>query len=201
VTTSSAPSAAPRLDAVVLVGGTGRRLGGVDKASLVLDGRSLLELALAATAAAARTVLVGDPTETSRPVLWTRESPTGGGPAAGLLAGLDALASTLAPDFVCVLAVDMPRVTAQTVGRLYSRLTEEPGADAAVLVDVAGVRQTLAGVYRYSRLVAARPASAADEQGLSIRRLVAGLRFLDVPSVGDEARDVDTWDDLSELGG
>lgn len=188
-----------RLGAVVLVGGTGSRLGGADKGALEIDGVTLLERALAATMTAAEVVVVGDPAPTSRPVTWAREEPAGGGPAAGLLAGLDAFGRP--PEAVCVLAVDMPRVTAATVARLTWALEGDGGADAAVLVDAAGERQTLAGVYRYRSLHAARPGDRGGESGLSIRRLVSGLRFVEVPAVGDEARDVDTWDDLRRLGG
>ena len=53
---------------------------------------------------------------------WTRETPPGGGPAAGLLAGLDALA--VRPELVCVLAVDMPRFSAGTLSRLVDVLEE-----------------------------------------------------------------------------
>jgi molybdopterin-guanine dinucleotide biosynthesis protein A len=188
-----------RLAAVVLTGGTGTRLGGVDKASLEIDGLTLLERALAATVAAEEVVVVGDRVPTSRPVIWTRETPVGGGPAAGLLAGLDALA--VRPDLVCVLAVDMPRVVPSTVARLMEALADDPAADAAVLVDEEGVRQTLAGVYRYDAFVSARPGERAQERGLPIRRLIASLRIIGVAAVGDEARDVDTWEDLRHLGG
>jgi hypothetical protein len=68
-----------------------------------------------------------------------------------------------------------------------------------VLVDADGRRQTLAGVYRLSALTTARPASPEDEHGLPVRRLVGGLRLAEVPAVGDEARDVDTWEDLRDL--
>lgn len=187
----------PGLAAVVLAGGGGVRLGGVDKASLELDGESLLERALAATSAVEEAVVVGTPVPTSRPVTWTRENPPGGGPAAGLLAGLDALRSP--PDLVVVLAVDMPRVTAATVGRLVDALSGEPGAGGACLVDDAGRRQPLAAVYRYAALISARPADPGAEHGLPVRRLVAALRLIDVPARGAEARDVDTWEDLHGL--
>ena len=78
-----------RLGAVVLAGGTGARMGGVDKASVEIDGVTLLERSLAATMSALEVVVVGEQVPTSRPVTWTREDPAGGGPAAGLLAGLD----------------------------------------------------------------------------------------------------------------
>jgi hypothetical protein len=32
-----------------------------------------------------------------------------------------------------------------------------------------------------------------------MRRLVQGLRLAEVPAVGDEARDVDTWADLRDV--
>jgi molybdopterin-guanine dinucleotide biosynthesis protein A len=187
-----------RLAAVVLTGGTGRRLGGVDKASLVVDGRTLLEHALRATAAADEVVVVGAELPTSRPVTWAREDPPGGGPAAGLLAGVDAL--VVRPDLVLALAVDMPRVSARTVERLRKVLTGTD-ADAACLVDGEGREQWLAGLYRYDALRTVRPAERAAEHGLALRRLVQDLRFALIPAAADEARDVDTWEEVRRLGG
>lgn len=194
------PSASPqpqRVAAVILTGGTGTRLGGVDKAAIEIGGITLLERAITATGSAQEVVVVGAQVPTSRQVTWTREDPAGGGPAAGLLTGLDAFST--APDLVCVLAVDMPRVTRPTVARLVGAMAADPSADAAVLVDAEGIRQTLAGVYRHSALLAARPESREQEHGLSIRRLVAPLRIIGVAAVGDEAHDVDTWADLRAL--
>jgi molybdopterin-guanine dinucleotide biosynthesis protein A len=191
-------SHSPRLAAVILTGGTGVRLGGVDKASIEVDGATLLEHALAGTAVADEVVVVGPEVPTSRPVTWTREHPVGGGPAAGLLAGVDALA--LRPDLVCVLAVDMPRFSAHTLSRLLGTL-EEAGqdTDAACLVDADHRKQWLAGVYRYDALVGARPADRESEHGLSTRRLMLPLRIVAVPAEEDEARDVDTWADVRDL--
>ena len=193
------PIPATRLAAVVLTGGTGVRLGGADKASIELAGTTLLEHALAATAEADEVVVVGEPAPTGRPVTWTREQPPGGGPAAGLLAGIDALAQ--APDLVCVLAVDMPRFTSGTLTRLVDVLLASPDADAACLVDDEGREQWLAGVYRREALARARPADPAEEHGLSTRRMLRPLRIVGVPAVADEARDVDTWQDLHDLRG
>ena len=75
------PTSPPRLAAVILTGGTGVRLGGVDKASIEIAGQTLLEHALTATAVADEVVVVGPQVPTSRPVTWTREDPPGGGPA------------------------------------------------------------------------------------------------------------------------
>lgn len=186
-----------RLAAVILSGGSGVRLGGVDKASIEIDGLTLLEHALTSTAAAQEVVVVGPELPTTRPVTWTREEPPGGGPAAGLLAGLDALA--VRPALVCVLAVDMPRFSSHTLARLVGVLLSSEDADAACLVDESDRKQWLAGVYRYDALAAARPARREDEHGLSTRRMLMPLRIVGVPAVEGEARDVDTWADLRDL--
>ncbi len=182
---------------MILTGGTGVRLGGADKASIEVAGRTLLEHALAATAVADEVVVVGPTVPTTRPVTWTREDPPSGGPAAGLLAGLDALA--VRPGLVCVLAVDMPRFSADTLTRLVGVLLCSADADAACLLDETDRTQWLAGVYRYDALAAARPERREDEHGLSTRRMLLPLRIVGVPAVADEARDVDTWADLRDL--
>lgn len=180
--------------AVLLAGGGGRRLGGVDKALLVQDGVTFLERALAALSAADPVVVVGPERPTSRPVLHARESPAGGGPAAGLLAGIAALPPT--PELVGVLAVDMPHVTDATFGRLREAAS---GRDGAFLHDGSGRRQ-LAGVLRPTALEAVLGSQAQEmtqemTQGLALHRLLAPLDLAEVPGLGQEAADVDTWAD------
>lgn len=186
----------PRVGAVVLAGGTAARMDGADKGSLELDGSTLLERALAATATADEVVVVGDPVPTSRPAAWTREEPRGGGPAAGLLAGLDRFLAP--PDLVVVLAVDMPRVTAGTIARLLAAAAASAG-DGALLVDDAGRRQPLCAAYRRTALDRSRPAGRVGEHGLPVHRLLGPLALDEVSAHGDEARDVDTWADLRAL--
>jgi molybdopterin-guanine dinucleotide biosynthesis protein A len=182
------------LGAVILTGGTGARLGGADKAAIELEGTTLLERALTATAGAAEVVVVGERVPTSRPVAWAREEPPGSGPAAGLLAGADRLSG--ACDLVAVLAVDMPRATAETIGRLAAAVGSH---DGAVLVDAGGHRQPLCAVYRPPALRSARSGGPDRARGLSVRRLLAPLELVEVPAVGEEAHDVDTWADLRAL--
>jgi molybdopterin-guanine dinucleotide biosynthesis protein A len=181
--------------AVVLTGGSAARMGGADKAGLVLGAATLLERALAATAGAAEVVVVGEPAPTSRRVTWTRENPPGGGPAAGLLAGIDAFRGPW--EVVAVLAVDMPRVTGATFDRLLAALRQ--GADGALLVDEGGRRQLLCGAYRLAALRRVRPRTPAEEAGLPVRRLLQPLHLVEVAGVADEAHDVDTWEDLQAL--
>jgi molybdopterin-guanine dinucleotide biosynthesis protein A len=174
--------------AVILAGGTAIRLDGADKSALEYDGRSLLEHALAAVASAAEVVVVGEEVPTSRPVTFTRESPTGGGPLAALCAGVAALASR--PRLVAVLAVDMPHVTAATVDRLLGSVGD---GDGAWLVDGTGRRQ-LAGV-----VVRARVTALGEPHGIPMRTLTGVEAAVDVPAIGDEAADVDTWADVARL--
>jgi molybdopterin-guanine dinucleotide biosynthesis protein A len=188
---------------LVLAGGSAVRLQGADKASIEVAGVTLLEHALGALAAVPEVVVVGDEVPTSRPVTFLREDPPGGGPAAGLLAGLAGFAR--APRLTVVLAVDLPLVTTATVQRLCDCLAGSDGSlDGALLVDGEGRRQYLCAVYRTGSLLAAAPARE-DQHGLAVRRLVGDLSLAEVPAEGGEADDVDSWDDLlairNRLGG
>ncbi len=188
------PDAVPvaaRWAAVVLAGGTAVRLDGADKASVEYGGRPLLAHALDALTGAAEVVVVGDPAPTGRPVTFTRERPSYGGPVAGLLSGRDAL--LVPPVLLGVLAVDMPRVTAATFRRL---LAAARGREGAFLVGADGRRQ-LAAVLDLGALDRVRP-PRGDEHGMALHRLVADLDLADVPAEGSEARDVDTWADLRD---
>jgi len=176
--------------AVILAGGTAARLGGVDKASIEHAGQTFLERALAAVASAGEVVVVGEQVPTSRPATFVREDPPLGGPVAGLLAGRRSLADPA--ETLVVLAVDMPLVTAATVDRLVAASS----GDGAVLSDANGRRQ-LAFAVRTSRLDEVAP---DDPHGHSVRDLLALLDLADVPASGDEARGVDTWEDLRTLG-
>jgi molybdopterin-guanine dinucleotide biosynthesis protein A len=184
--------------AVVLAGGRGARLDGVDKAGVEIGGRTLLEWVLDAVVDAREVVVVGDQVPTERPVTFTRESPRYGGPAAGLLTGLDALLDV--PAYVAVVAVDMPRLTMATMRRLTEAALTEAASDCdgAVLVGPDGRRQ-LAVVVSAARLQQVRP-DHEHQHDLPLWRLLAPLDLVEVPAVGDEHRDIDTWSDLRDLG-
>jgi molybdopterin-guanine dinucleotide biosynthesis protein A len=186
-----------RVTAVVLAGGTAARMDGADKAAIELRGVTLLERALAATVTAVEVVVVGEAVPTTRPVTFTMEDPRGGGPAAGLLAGVDALYRV--PDLVMVLAVDMPRVGPGTFARLTEALLDDETADGAVLVGADGRQQPLCAVYRHAALARARPMRREDEHGLPVHRLLSPLSLTPVAEIAAEADDVDTWDDLRRL--
>jgi molybdopterin-guanine dinucleotide biosynthesis protein A len=181
----------------VLTGGGAARLGGADKAGIELGGRTLLEHALEALVDATEVVVVGAEVPTSRPVTFTREDPAGGGPAAGLVAGLRCFARR--PSCVLVLAVDMPLVSSSTVQRLVGGVAHH---DGAVLVAPGGRFQYLCAAYSTAALEGARDAAGEEAaHGQSMRDLVAALDLARIVATGDESRDLDTWDDLAELRG
>lgn len=178
--------------AIVLAGGRASRLGGADKASIEVDGRTLLEHALDAVMDAAEVVVVGHHVPTDRPVTFVVEDPRHGGPVAGLLTGRDALLRR--PPSLVVLAVDMPRLTTSTIRRLYDAAVSH---DGAILTDPDDRRQ-LAFVVSTARLDAERPDREA-QHGLALRALLEPLDLVDVASVGSEHRDIDSWTDLRDL--
>ena len=173
-------------DGVVLAGGDARRLGGVDKATIEVDGLSLLERALGAVQAADRVIAVGPRRSTSIPVQWTSEIPAGGGPLRATIAGLEFVTSEAA----VVLAVDYPFVTSEVVASLLSAAEAH---DGAALEDVTGQMHYVVGAYRANALRAAVAERSADES--SMHSLFATL---DVAAVRNEraALDIDTPEDL-----
>ena len=177
--------------AVVLAGGTAARLDGADKASLEYDGRTLLEHTLDALVDAREVVVVGHPVPTSRPVTFTLESPASGGPAAGLLAGVEALLRP--PVLVGVAAVDMPWLRPTTFTRLRAAAA---GLDGAWLTS--NGRRVLAGVLRPESLAAVDP-GLERRHGLALHRLLAPLLLADVDAELREGRDIDTWADVRAL--
>jgi molybdopterin-guanine dinucleotide biosynthesis protein A len=171
-------------DAVVLAGGTGRRLGGADKPALEVGGRTLLEGVLAAVADAGRVVVVG-PDRPSLPahVVQVREDPAGGGPAAAVAAGLQQVRAAR----VALLAADLP-LLAPCVLAALRRAADH--ADGAVLVDDDGRDQVLTSVWSTAALRTG--AESRDLHGAPLRVLLRGLRVARVPLA--EAG-VDTWFD------
>lgn len=75
------------LAVIVLAGGESRRFGS-DKLVARLDDRTLLEHALDGIPVGTPIAVVGPERPLSRAVVFLREDPPGGGPAAGLMAGL-----------------------------------------------------------------------------------------------------------------
>ncbi|SMD25113.1 molybdenum cofactor guanylyltransferase [Lentzea albidocapillata] len=168
---------------IILTGGKGERLGGVDKAALSFRDATLLDHVLSVVDDAAQKVVVG-PEKDLPGVIWAREDPPGGGPLAGLAAGL----AKITEDWVAVLAVDQPGLTADTIARLRA-----PGRNAVLKDDRV---QWLIGYWNAADLRAALP---EDPRNLPLRRTLLRLDPVEVSALPGEARDVDTPADLDTL--
>ncbi len=176
-------------DAIVLAGGSARRLGGAAKPQLQVGGRTLLDRAVAAVAGADRVVVVGPEQPVGRAVRFCREQPPGGGPVAALAAGL----GDTAAETVVVLAADLPWIAPAVPVLLAAR----PPAGVALLVDAAGRRNHLAAAWHRGTLLAALT-TLGDPTGASMRALLDLVEaIVAVPDPDGWGHDCDTWNDLS----
>ena len=94
-------------DAILLTGGSARRLGGIDKATLEIAGSTCFIRVLEAVSEAKSVVVVGPaiPANNER-IVFIQEEPRGGGPVAGLWAALPFIKNHL----VAVISIDVPLV-------------------------------------------------------------------------------------------
>lgn len=189
---------AAQIAAIVLAGGRSRRFGS-DKLAAPLGERTLLESAISELPADWLVVLVGPDRELSAAVIekrrltWVREDPPGGGPAAGLVAGI-ACAIEHGAQIVVTLPGDAP-----SGGRAAGALVAALGTDPAVVaIDADGREQPLQFAARIGAL-----------DRLAQRGNAAGMRARDLlPELGDYRRvrldrrltlDIDTPEDLARL--
>jgi molybdopterin-guanine dinucleotide biosynthesis protein A len=207
------------LDAIVLAGGKSSRLSGTPKSALLWRGSTLLQNTLNAVldAGARRVVVVGPGSAgsvgTATNVLFAREDPPFGGPAAAVAAGLDALdvpgtepdvEPGAEPDAVLVLACDMPGVSGALAALVEALpvLVGAAGRHGAIMLDPSGVRQPLAAVYGRSALADAigglRASNTLD--GASMRSLISSLDLLELADADGSTHDVDTWSDAAAFG-
>jgi molybdopterin-guanine dinucleotide biosynthesis protein A len=205
---SDAAAVNPLSAAVIVAGGRGSRMGGRDKPGLLVGDRSLLTIAIDA-AGDCPIVVVGPARDLPVGVLATTEEPAGGGPAAGVAAGVAALPPLPTGALIAVLAADLPGIDRRTLQRLAGAIRTGPAtvesvavgsvsrggaADGAVLVDVAGRRQNLIGVWRADRLAAAI-AMRPHWHGAPLHALLSPLTVLEIRGRNRETDDVDTPDD------
>lgn len=113
-------AAESRACAVVLSGGTSRRMGGVDKTAALVGGASCLERVVAAVPYP--DVIVVGPDAAGglcgQNVTLVREEPSGSGPLAALARGVEEIDGTGDDLVVLVLAADLPLLTQETLQSL-----------------------------------------------------------------------------------
>ena len=177
-------------DAVILAGGRGSRLGGVSKADLVVGGVRLLDRVLAAATGAATIVVVGR-VGVPDGVLLTMEEPPGSGPAAGLVAGLEAIGSPAGRTLV--LACDLPDAPG-AVAALHAAAAAAPDAEALCIRNRDGGPEWLLGLYSTAALRRAADAYG-DPSNRSVRGMLGPLKPVLVDPGDASGHDLDTWAD------
>lgn len=181
--------------AIILAGGRASRMGGVDKPGLVVNGRRLLDVALAATAHLDMRVVVGphrDDLDAS--IMQTQESPVGSGPVSALWAGITAT-DTAEDAVVVVLAADLPYLGRSAVDALIAETSTRSPVTCAI--DENGRTQFLLSAWMFQelrrRICAVRDVAGLENQPM--RKLVAeGFSMLPVPGTTD----CDTPEDLEQ---
>lgn len=179
---------ASTFDAIILAGGGGRRMGGVSKADITVFGERLLDIALRAAEGAASTVVVGDVTAPPE-VIVTLESPAGTGPAAGLLAGLEAVARP--SSWTLVLACDLPDAAAAVSELHTARAAVDATTQGVCMRDDAGKPQPLLAVYRTDALHSAFTA-LGDPANRPLRAITDRLLVRQVTPRTARVDDLDT---------
>jgi len=175
---------------VVLAGGTSRRFGS-DKLGARLNDSTVLRTIVGSLPDQWPVVVVGPERECGRTVTWTRERPPGGGPLAGVAAGVLRVDSAL----VAVVAGDMP-YAGPALERLVAALRAAPSeVGAAVATDEGGFANPLLAAYRAAALRRVLPIPAANRPA----KLLLAVPHLEVAVTGPASRDVDTPGDLRDL--
>ncbi|TFD92699.1 molybdopterin-guanine dinucleotide biosynthesis protein [Cryobacterium lactosi] len=208
-----ATAAGPRWSAIIVAGGRATRLGGIDKTALVWQGHSLLDGVVAAASGAARICVVGSDADLGGDLLRAVERPRWGGPAAAIVAGLEAVAGDADTDWVLVLAGDLVHADAAVTlllaeldrinaSEMTATTSSAPAADrpidGLIGVDSDGRRQPLLAVYRRAALLASARLHPADN--LPVKSLIGSLNLVQLRLPDALTDDVDTPADAARLG-
>jgi molybdopterin-guanine dinucleotide biosynthesis protein A len=177
---------------LILAGGQGSRLGGVDKAFLRLAGQPLLAHALAVLEPQTDMLAISANGEAARFAAYARlvlaDTHPGRGPLAGIAAGL-AWAASAGASHLASLPVDTPFAPPDLVTRLT------PGPSVAVY---AGRQHHLVALWPVTFLPAleaflSQPSRYKVRDALTL----AGARQVDFPAAHDPFLNINTPDDIA----
>jgi molybdenum cofactor guanylyltransferase len=190
-TSTQAPVSRDALTAVILAGGRGQRMGGVDKGLVELAGRALVGHVLAAVAPqAGRVVIVANRSLEQYRALGVHvvsdSHPGYLGPLAGMLSGLEAADTA----YVLTVPCDAPLVAGDLAARLGAALVESAG-DVAVAHDGERLQPVFALLRRD---LAPRLQRYLEDGGRKIDRWYASLTM----AVADMTERADTFVNVND---
>ncbi len=205
-------AAAPAVG-IILAGGAGSRLGGVEKAMLEFEGRTFLARAIAAVTPSVGEIVVvvaagqaidPDSFATSIPVRVVRDTTAGAGPLAALADGLRG--ATLPDDGIAVIAsCDSPRMSPDVVRLLVESLVNAGTQCDWAVPEVGGHPQVLLSAIRTTALPAIESHLASGRR--DVRGMLSKLRTRTIdeeqlrridPALAS-FHDIDTAEDLHKI--
>lgn len=175
---------------IILAGGRGTRMGGVDKASIILAGERLIDRLLRQLPYDAPVAVVS-PYPLGMPQVCER--PLFGGPAAGIAAGHAALVGA-AESTTAIFAVDAP--DSPRMLPVLEQALESSGADAAVAT-FDGRLQPLCALWRTEAITRALH-ELGNPRNKSVMRLLRLAKNITEVEGTAAVRDIDTLDELRE---
>ncbi len=183
----------PRIQAVILAGGLGRRMGGRDKGLVPLTGKPLVAHVLAAVAPQVDAVAINTPNPDygrfGLPLL-DDAFPGRAGPLAGILAALE----NAEADLVLSVPCDTPRLPTDLVARLLAGLD---GHEACAAADEAREHPVIA---LWRPALAGRLRAYLESGERRAGRWLAGLDHAWVRFDAASLANANTPDDLERLG-
>lgn len=190
----------PGIDVIIVAGGRGKRMGGIDKAAVTVNGERLIDYLLDEVSvldALQQVVVVSSRNLSIRPgVKITAEDPPFSGPVAGILAGVTELRDAAA-ERTAILAVDAPE-SATLIPELNEAL-DGSDAQVAVIREAEGHLQPLCAVWDTESLWLAlnEMGETADKPA---KALIAAAGAVTELAGSGEERDYDTLEELAGFG-
>ncbi|MGB3414220.1 MAG: NTP transferase domain-containing protein [Microbacteriaceae bacterium] len=194
-------------DALILAGGRGSRLGGIDKAALIIEKERMVDrvISVVRKAGAARIIVAGPEHAGSLANVVVREDPPFSGPLAALGIALD---EVYAP-WVMLLACDLlhpTEVSDQLLSALKNGAIQQSQGDGpqkihgVVLSDENGRQQWLASCMNTAVLREALEKvlrSNGTLEGGSLSALFSHMELLSIPALPGSTEDIDTPEHLA----
>ena len=174
-----------QIDSIVVAGGNATRIGRIDKVMLPLglNGSALLKEVVASCPG--KVIVVGNARTQIENVTWVNDEVSGGGPAAGIWAGLKKVSS----DYVFISAGDQ-RITSQQAMAICQAAL---GNDGAWAIRPDGQGQPLLACVKTEAIRQLLKETQGVNQ--SPLRLMQQLNMVGVSIAVGEVLDIDTWVD------
>ncbi len=189
---------AKEFDAIVFAGGRGSRLGGIDKATLILDDKRMVSRVIEAArnSKARKVIVVGPKHAGSLADFTTREEPPFAGPLSALAAGFEAAEAPWVMLLPCDL-VHPEEVVKQLLLGLKTAVEKE--YEGVVLLDDEDQIQWLTALVGADALHKELTNEALGSlENKPAKAVLSQMRLLRIPAATESTADIDTHEQLEK---